>query len=138
VETSALARAYLHDDTSAQADLTAALASADAVVSSALTIVELRRAVGQVTASQRVPQERATEALRRALEILSKADVIPLGELILARAGGAFPLPIRTLDALHVATALEVQLRPGVTAVVMMSRDKRVKDVAAAVGIQLV
>jgi len=138
VETSALARAYLHEDASAQAALTSELESADTVVTSALTAVELRRAVVQVTTSGRVPQERANESLRRALEVLARIDVVPLDEPVLARAGGAFPLPIRTLDALHVASALEVRLQREVTALVMLSRDKRVRDVAAAMGIQLV
>lgn len=138
VETSALARAYLHDDATTRAALSESIGSADSVVTSALTAVELRRAVAQVTTSGRVQHGRADEALHRALEVIARADVIPLDELVLARAGGAFPLAIRTLDALHVATALEVQFRREVTTLVMMSRDKRVRDVATAVGLQLV
>jgi len=134
LETSAIARAYLHLDVDDHATLQSAIQEADEVFTSALTDVELRRAATQLAHRE----GKRAELLVAALECIRDADIIPLTDKVLARAGGAFPLPIRTLDALHVATALEVQLRPEVTALVMLSRDKRVREVATAVGLQLV
>jgi uncharacterized protein len=134
LETSALARAYLHADRDVHAVLGKAIEEADVVVTSALTGVELRRAAAQLVAQHPEEAERAAELLRLALEVLAKADVHLLNEDVLALAGGPFPLPIRTLDALHVATAQRVSLRREVTALTVLSRDKRVRDVVAALG----
>jgi uncharacterized protein len=138
VETSALARAYLHGDGETRERMEGAIETADAVFTSALTDVELRRAASQLVAHGVLDAESAAECLRLAHRVLARADVVPMNESVLARAGGAFPLPVRTLDAIHVATALEVQFRREVTALVVLSRDKRLRDVATAVGLQLV
>jgi len=93
--------------------------------------------MANLVAGQRVGIEHAADLLERALRIFAGADVRQVDEDVLARAAGAFPLPIATLDAIHVATALEVQQWHDVTELVLLSRDKQVRDVAAALGMQL-
>jgi uncharacterized protein len=135
LETSAIARAYLHLGGEDHATLQSAIQGADEVFTSALTGVELRRAATQLAHREGI---QAAELLAAALECIAGADIVPLTDEVLARAGGAFPLPIRTLEAIHVATALEVQFRREVADLVVFSRDKRVRDIATAVGLQLI
>jgi hypothetical protein len=43
--------------------------------------------------------------------ILNRLDVTKLDEKVLARAAQPFPIPIGTLDAIHLATALHLRAR---------------------------
>jgi len=65
------------------------------LVSSALARVEVARAV--------MPQ--GTRALRKAGEILSRIDLVRINTRVLARAAAMGPADLRTLDAVHLATA---------------------------------
>ena len=62
-------------------------------------------------------------------------ELIDLGTNVLARAIEPFPLPVRTLDALHLATI--EYLRSEAIAVELASYDARLKAGAAALGIPL-
>jgi hypothetical protein len=56
-----------------------------------------------------------------------------IDETILTYAGRPFPIePVRTLDAIHLATAAALDESPAL--VVVVSRDRRVRDNAAALG----
>jgi len=91
-----------------------------------------------LVARRRVQPRDAAELQRRLNALLSQWDPVPLEPGILARAGEPFGGgPVRTLDALHLASALEVLHRRQVTELVMISRDARVRDNAAALGMQL-
>jgi hypothetical protein len=60
--------------------------------------------------------------------------ILALDDTVLDRASGSFPgLPIRTLDALHVASALEAVTQFG--AVELISLDDRVRTCARAAGL---
>jgi hypothetical protein len=59
-------------------------------------------------------------------------NIASVTEPIRAHAGRAFPVePVRTLDAIHLATAAAL-VEP--TMVIVVSRDSRVRDNAAALG----
>jgi hypothetical protein len=84
------------------------IGSFDAVVSSVLTAVEIERSLarferkGSLLPSQR---QRLSAVFRRAADSWLLLDVTPP---VRERAGNPFPVePVRTLDALHLATALE-------------------------------
>jgi hypothetical protein len=58
---------------------------------------------------------------------------VSVTEAILAHAGRRFPVePVRTLDAIHLATAAALGEPP--TLVIVVSRDHRVCDNASALG----
>ncbi|HEY7170179.1 MAG TPA: hypothetical protein VH417_04980 [Vicinamibacterales bacterium] len=70
----------------------------------------------------------------RALQVFARrCYVIAVTDPILARVARPFPAePIRTLDAVHLATAEELGEPPQLLTIV--SRDARVRDNAAALG----
>ncbi len=78
-------------------------------VTSALTEVECHRALDRERLRARAgPQEIALrhEDLRALLDGL---DVVEVDRVVLVRASAPFSTPLRTLDAIHLATALLVQ-----------------------------
>lgn len=73
--------------------------------------------------------------LDRALALLGGFDLAELSETVLARALDPFPKPLRTLDALHLATALH--LRAFDAELRLATFDNRMAEVAVGIGIPL-
>jgi predicted nucleic acid-binding protein len=136
VETSVLGQAYLHEVPEAHAALHTARRGRR-LYTSALTAVELRCAIAAFVARGRLRAENATELLRRLTEVLSRMDVVPLGDAVLARAGEPFVVAgLRALDALHLATAVQISNRREVTELLLLSRDDRIRENAVALGMR--
>ena len=110
-----------------------ALGNADRVVASPLTGVEAARALARGVATSRlgVAEELAARGLLAAAE--RSWVTLALEGRVMDRARGRFPEePVRTLDALHLATALEFhQALGGVT---VISLDERVRRNARGLG----
>ena len=129
VETSALLAAALDGDVSAQR----AVEGSGRVLTSSLTHAEAARAVVRSQASGRISPTQA-QALTDALSTFARrCETIVVGEQLLGRAGRSFPVePVRTLDAIHLATIEMLGAEPGSGTVV--TRDKRVRENARAMG----
>jgi predicted nucleic acid-binding protein len=111
----------------------AALRAADRLVTSALTFAESARAVVRARVMGRLTPEQERAALRALKTFERRCGVIAVTEAILQRAGRPFPVePIRTLDAIHVATADLLGEPPQL--VTILTRDVRVRDNAKALG----
>jgi len=109
------------------------LDGANLVIASDLTLVECERILmrAQICGDLSEP-----EALARRL-LLERAStdwmLLKLGREIIERARRRLPVePVRTLDALHLATALTAQL--AVSDLALLSLDQRVRDNGAALG----
>jgi predicted nucleic acid-binding protein len=109
------------------------LSGAESVMSSDLTLVECERViirsekVGGVTEAQAADRR---AALNRAA---AHWHLVHLRDEILERARRPFPKePIRTLDALHLASALA--LRSAVSDLVLLSLDERIRNNAKEIG----
>jgi hypothetical protein len=100
----------------------------ETIVSSRLLEYELR-----VTINNRNLARSHGDAARALLDTIAFLELTPV---ILARAVEAFPVPVRTLDALHLAS-LEF-LRGHDQALALASYDKRMIAAAQAMRIQLV
>ncbi len=96
------------------------------VVSSVLARVEVARAVARSGGGKRTRE--------RARQVLSSVFLVAIDDPILERAAGLDPPDLRSLDAIHIATALA--LRPEVEAVV--SYDERLNAAAKALGLAVV
>ena len=129
VESSALLAALLEQDIAARN----ALSAPGRRITSALTFAETARALvrARVTARLTPADERA--ALRWLQTFKRRCDIVSVTESVLARAGRPFPVePIRTLDAVHLATAESLGEPPQL--VTFLTRDARVSDNARALG----
>jgi predicted nucleic acid-binding protein len=109
------------------------LAAAKTVIASALTLVECDRALLRavtVAGVSRAAADRRRRLLAGAASRWAVARVLPEH---LDRARQPFPRePVRTLDALHLATALS--LRAEIGEIVLLSLDSRVRANAEALG----
>lgn len=109
------------------------LGRADEVVTSTLTLVECGRGLARAVATGRLTPSEELAALRL-LDDASDAWVMhEMTGPVLAGARARFPVePVRTLDALHLATAVLFHEQLG--GVVVASLDDRVRDNARALG----
>jgi hypothetical protein len=120
----------------ARKDVAATLADADLVIASDLTLIECDRVlIRAVTLDELrgVGRRPATGAAQCGLRPMDSAR---LDEEIVERARRPFPAePVRTLDAIHVASALVA--RKAVPDLAMLSLDDHVREAAGRLGIPL-
>jgi predicted nucleic acid-binding protein len=129
IESSALLAALLERDTAARN----ALQAPGRRVTSALTFAEASRALVRARVAGRLSTAEERAALRWLQTFHRRCDVFSVTEAVLARAGRPFPIePIRTLDAVHLATAEALGEPPQLVSVV--TRDVRVSENARALG----
>ncbi len=129
VESSALVRALLDRDTA----VANALDAPGRHVTSAVTFAEAQRALVRARMAGRI-DPRAEAALSEHLERRSaRFEILAVTTGVLERAGRPFPVePVRTLDAIHLAT-LELLGEPP-KHVRVVTRDERVAANARALG----
>jgi predicted nucleic acid-binding protein len=112
------------------------LAGADAIVASDLTLVECDRVLHRAAALGLLREAGAAILHGRLTAASSRWTVLRLTPGIVERARRPFPVePIRSLDALHLAAALEARLATPDLA--LLSLDGRVRTVAQAMGMEL-
>ena len=90
------------------------------LVSSALTSAEVARALLPL----------GEQAVRRGQEVLARVELIRISNRILAAAGALLPAELRTLDAIHLATAQQL----GGELARIVTYDERMRRAAAATG----
>ena len=116
--------------------LAAALTDADHVVTSDLTIVECDRGLIRAQLGGRLRGAEAPSVRRTFQAAANGWDVLRISPAIVERARRPFPGdPIRTLDALHLATALAAAQTSDDFA--LLSLDRRVRTSARALGLEV-
>jgi len=129
IESSALVAAVLEGDATA----VQAIRGEGVRIASALTLAETRRtfAVAIVRGRLSQPQVRSRLAWLRRFE--RRCEIIDVSSSVLTRLGRPFPVePVRSLDAIHLATIEMLEVEPSLVAVV--TRDRRVRENALAMG----
>lgn len=112
------------------------LAAADRVVASSLTALECARSLLRARAAGRIAAGEELAALRLLDVAESSWDVHDLSSRVVARARARFPVePVRTLDALHLATA--AIFLEGLGRLTMLSFDERIRANASGMGVEL-
>jgi predicted nucleic acid-binding protein len=102
-------------------------------ITSALTFAEASRALVRARVAGRLTPADERAGLRWLQGFRRRCDVVAVTDAVLARACRPFPVePIRTLDAVHLATAELLGEPPQLVTVV--TRDARVIDTARALG----
>jgi hypothetical protein len=107
------------------AALEAHLAGLDGLVSSRLTVLECRRVTRRAS---------HVRVLQSTEDVLDAIYLLDLTQAILDDAAGADPPLLRSLDAIHLATALSI----GDAQVEVITYDKRFADAARANGLTVV
>ena len=129
IESSALLAALLERD----AAILKALQTAGRRVTSALTLAEGARAIVRARVSGRLSAVEERAAVRGLRVFERRCYIVAITDAVLTRVGRPFPLePVRTLDAVHLATAELLGEPPQLVTIV--TRDVRVSDNARALG----
>ena len=129
IESSALVAALLEQD----ADADAALREIGRRITSALTFTEAARALLRARVTRRITGDEERSALRALRRFERRCEVVAMTDAVLIRAGRQFPVePIRTLDAIHLATIDVLGEAPQLVTVV--TRSARVARNARALG----
>ena len=103
------------------------------VVSSELIEIECRRVLHRCRLAGEFDDEALAVARERLDAVLAGIDLLELSAQIKQRAMDPFPVHVRTLDALHIATVLAVAADGGGTA--LFSHDKGMNVCARSLGI---
>lgn len=102
-------------------------------VTSALTLAEAARAIVRARVSGRLTPAKERAAIQALRVFERRCYVVGVTDSVLARVGQPFPIePIRTLDAVHLATAELLGEPPQLVTIV--TRDRRVRENAEALG----
>ena len=101
IDTSALLRIVLREPGALDE-----LQSCDRLVSSELIAVESARTLDRLLLQGSLTSKEAVARLRTINEWLEAIDLVLLRTPVLSRASEPMPMPLGTLDALHLATAL--------------------------------
>lgn len=129
IESSALVAALLERD----ADALKSVRTRGRKVTSALTIAEAARAILRARAAARLTTDQERAAVRALRRFERRCFLVAVTDPILTRVRRPFPVePIRTLDAVHLATAELLGEPPAL--IVVVTRDVRVRENAQALG----
>jgi predicted nucleic acid-binding protein len=101
IDTSALLRIVLREPGALEE-----LRAYEALVSSELIAVESARTIDRLRIQASLTPDEAAERTRAVNEWLEGIDLVLLRPSVLNRASEPMPMPIGTLDAIHLATAL--------------------------------
>ena len=122
LDSSALVKLMVREDETAA--LEADLAERDGLVTSSLAMVECRRAAA-LAGNRRV--------LQRVSDVLDAVYLLDLTSPVLEQAASLRPAPVRSLDAIHIATALSI----GDADIDLITYDDRMAEAARANGLRV-
>jgi len=129
IETSALLAARLEDDRSALE----AIRGEGLRFASALTIAEANRNIVRAYAGGKLTAVEYRATLRWIRRFEKRCEVVAISQEVLNRVAKPFAgEPLRTLDAIHLATAELVDEQPQLVTIV--TRDRRIRENAVALG----
>ena len=113
-----------------------ALAGAEIVLTSHLTLIECSRILIRAGATGRLTEAQVATCEARLRRVEAHWTLLEIDAEIIERARRPFPLePIRTLDAIHLATALVA--RSAVPGIALLSLDDRVRRGGRQLGFEL-
>jgi predicted nucleic acid-binding protein len=129
IESSALVAALLEHDAEALKSIRAKARR----ITSALTFAEAARAVVRARVGERLALDEERAAIRALRRFERRCYIVAMTDEVLARVRRPFPLePVRTLDAVHLATVEMLGEPPQL--ITIITRDDRVRDNAKALG----
>jgi predicted nucleic acid-binding protein len=128
--------AWLLDENSA-ADMRRLLAAAEIIVASDLTLIECDRVILRAAALGELTEAEAADRRARLTAAASHWQILRVAPEIVERARQPFPgEPIRTLDAIHLASALTA--RTAIAGLTLLSLDNRVRNAGKKLGLDLI
>ena len=109
----------------------------EATVSSTLTRVECLRTIDRLRVLGAVTEDSHLEIREAAFRAFETCLLLEVGPVVLERAAMSFPVPIKTLDAVHLATALVLHEGSG-EPVRIATHDRALARASRAMGFEVV
>lgn len=129
IESGALVAALLEHD----ADALKSLRARARQITSALTLAEAARAIVRARVGERLTPDAERAAVRALRRFERRCYIVAVTDDVLARVRRPFPVePVRTLDAVHLATVESLGEPPQLMSV--LTRNHRVRENAKALG----
>ena len=105
--------------------------------SSVITRVECMRVLDRWRLTREINDGKLAEARSRCLTLLDSLRLVELDAAILELASQTFPIALKTLDALHLATGLRMRHQMG-TEIVIITHDQKLAWASAALGLKVI
>jgi len=109
----------------------------DMVISSELLEIECRRVLHRYRLQGNLEDDSFIEAVKRLDKVLEGVSIILLSQKVKKRSAEAFPVVIKTLDALHLSSALIFQTARPAELLRIFSYDAGMNRCARALGSQV-
>jgi predicted nucleic acid-binding protein len=127
---------WLLDEGSA-ADVRRSLAAAEVILASDLTLIECDRVILRAAALGELTEAEAADRRAHLTAAASHWQILRIAPEIVERARQPFPgEPIRTLDAIHLASALVA--RTAIVGLMLLSLDDRVRKAGKKLGLGVI
>ncbi len=110
----------------------------DTVYASDLAAVEVRRVFQRLRLDQKITDVELVGYLDALVEAEQRLTFVAISRRVLLRAGQSFPTHVRTLDAIHLATAVENAASRADESVTFVTHDVRLGLAAQALGFAVV
>jgi predicted nucleic acid-binding protein len=134
-ESSAILSWLLDEDSAAE--VRALLEAEDLITASDLTLIECERVLLRASALGELTETEAADRRGHLTEACSHWQILRISPEIVDRARRPFPgEPIRTLDAIHLASALTA--RAAIPGLKLLSLDDRIRRAARALGLETI
>jgi predicted nucleic acid-binding protein len=113
-----------------------ALSTAELVLASDLTLIECERVLIRATGGGHLSEAQAADRRGQLRLVAQHWTLLHLDDEIVERARRPFPRePVRTLDAIHLSTALVA--RTHVSELLLLSLDERIRSCARELGFEV-
>ena len=112
-------------------------AEMEELVSSELLWTECRRSLHRLRAQGRFDDNQLVSSLEAARSLLDRVDLAALSSAVLGRAGDPFPVPLGTLDSLHLTTALLWEQDQGRPLDAFLTHDLELGRAARSMGLRV-
>ena len=109
----------------------------DRAVASELLSLEIRRAIDRLRVQGRLDARAVASLLRDATIVEESVALVPVSRTVLRRAALPMATPVRTLDGIHLATALMMRERAE-ESLTFATHDVRQGDAARALGFAVI
>lgn len=106
----------------------------DRLYTSEITQLECKRVLDRVRIQERIPDEELASRYLELKDRLSSVHTIKISSALLKRAGETFPVVVRTLDSIHLASFILIQSQISDGNWTFLTHDHQLKTAVQSLG----
>lgn len=109
---------------------------ASGAITSGITFVECLRVLDRWRITKEITDEKLVDARSLCFRILDGLRLIAIDEQIISLASQTFPIAMKSLDAIHLASAIQFQNQTK-QKILLLTHDEKLKMAAIAMGVEV-